>query len=568
MIVFKTIRYKNFLSTGNVFTKIDLRKAPTTLIIGNNGSGKSTLCDALSFALYGKPYRNINKPQLVNSITKKECLVEVEFDIGAKSYLVRRGIAPAIFQIYVNDELIPEMDETLEYQEFLTKHILKLVHKSFCQIIILGSTNFVPFMQLTAAHRREIIEDLLDIQVFSTMNALLKDRITTNKDEVVRNEYDIKLLEQKKELLEKNTAMIQQNSADLIEIKNQQIDEYQKNNLVLLTEIDLLEEDIKENTGVFDTHATITKNLTALLNAEKTAEKSMSGFKKQKKFYEDHQFCPTCSQIINDKFREDMIGDYLTKIADTDDTLTKIEEQIVVHKEKEKVNQSSIYQIEGWQKQIKDKKAAVKANDLMIEAAQKEIEALKTAVPVIDNSEINDIEGQLGATVKHKYTIAEQKRIYDIAALLLKDSGIKAKLIKQYVPVINKMANKYLASLDYFINFELDEKFNETIKSRHRDEFSYASFSEGEKMRIDFALLFTWRAVAKLRNSVSTNLLILDEVFDSSLDATGVDEFLKMLNEIAKDANIFVISHKGDTMFDKFSNTIKFEKKKNFSKIV
>lgn len=568
MILFKKLRYKNFLSSGNAFIEFNFLKHPTTLIIGKNGDGKSTLCDAISFALYGKAYRNINKPQLLNSITKKDLLVEIEFSIGSTNYLIRRGIAPAIFQIYINDNLVPEHDEILEYQKYLETNILKLTHKSFCQIIILGSANFTPFMQLTAADRRHIIEDLLDIQIFSTMNSLLKDKISSNKDETTKNEYDIKLLDQKKSMLLKNENMIKQNAEELIAKKQAFIAEYNEKLEEKKSENDQLYENVKANTNVLDIKQQLNNKKQKLLEAERTIEKSLRSIKNQKIFFDDHEHCPVCSQDIDSDFRNKMITEKETEVNQHIEGLSKIGKQIKSLNANDEKNQKSVEEIEKWRRQIQTNSIEMKSLKLAIELAEKEIESLKISVPVVDDTEIKVVETQLETSIKHKYTIAEQRRIYDIAALLLKDSGIKAKLIKQYVPIINKMANKYLASLDFFVNFELDEKFNEKIKSRYRDEFSYASFSEGEKMRIDFALLFTWRAVAKLRNSVSTNLLILDEVFDSSLDATGVEEFLKMLTEESKAANIFVISHKGDTMFDKFSNTIRFEKRKNFSRMV
>lgn len=569
MIFFKKIRWKNFLSTGNTFTEIDFTRNRSTLIVGENGAGKSTILDALSFALYGKPFRKINKPQLINTINQKNLEVQLEFDIGRHQYLVTRGMKPAVFEIYQDGKLINQSSESKEYQEMFEKSILKLNFKSFSQIVILGSASFVPFMQLPAAHRREVIEDLLDIQIFSTMNTLLKDRVSTNKNDIVDNDYNIKSLAEKIELHKQHVDSLRQNNDELVQQKRDKIAEYE---VQINDANDLIAEKTAFSKGLDDEVAQIDvlreedKKVRDLYR--KMYEKSVKLIK-ENNFYKDNDNCPTCKQGISHDFKDHILNDNNTVVSEIskglsklDRRLNKISEQITSYTKSLEIQQQ-------LQKEIAELNNTVTVCNEFIKGINEEIVQLQNNTKHIDagNEEIKTLKTDLKEAIATKERLLEERKLLDVAGILLKDSGIKTKIIKQYIPVMNKLINKYLAAMDFFVNFELNESFEETIKSRFRDEFSYESFSEGEKMRIDLALLFTWRAIAKLRNSASTNLLIMDEVFDSSLDNSGTDEFLKIIQNITADTNIFIISHKGDQLYDKFHSVIKFEKHKNFSRM-
>lgn len=568
MLFFERIRWKNFLSTGNVFTEIDFTKNRTTLIIGENGAGKSTILDALSFSLYGKPFRKINKPQLINTINGKGLLVELEFSIGKRKYKVIRGIKPNVFEIYCDDKLINQDSEAKEYQEMFEKNILKLNHKSFCQIVVLGSASFVPFMQLPAAHRREVIEDLLDIQIFSTMNNLLKEKISKNKSDISEADYNIRLTAQKIEMHKKHLEDLNKSSDDVISQKLTRITELMGEVGTASTQVSTLIADVQTKTdSISDSEKTNTR-AQKLEVMKGQLQTKLAKLQKEIEFFTDHNDCPTCRQGIDHEHKAQIVLRDNDQILEVEDGLQKLDAELLASRNRIKTINAVTLEISELNRQVTSLNVQIETKNGFITGLRQEIEDLKNTKKVVDNSEdLKQFQSQLREFIKSKEELASDKGILDVASNLLRDSGIKTKIIKQYIPVMNKLINKYLASLDFFVNFELNENFEEKIKSRHRDEFSYDSFSEGEKMRIDLSLLFTWRAIAKLRNSVSTNLLIMDEVFDSSLDTNGTDEFLKILYTLTGDTNVFIISHKGDTLFDKFDHIIKFEKHKNFSRI-
>jgi len=569
MILFKKIRWKNILSTGNTFTEIDFLRNRSTLIVGENGAGKSTILDALCFVLYGKPFRKINKPQLLNTINQKNLEVQIEFDIGKNNYKIIRGMKPNIFEIYQNDTIINQNAESKEYQEMLEKNILKLTYKSFSQIVILGSASFVPFMQLPAAHRREVIEDLLDIQIFSTMNNILKEKINDNKNSIIENDFSIKSLAEKIELHKKYLESLQQNNDELIAEKYKAIEVHKAQIIIdqqLLDECTAAINSLKLETDQIEDLRKEDRDIRELYR--KMYDKSVKLIK-ENKFYDDNDNCPICKQGISHDFKHESQEKNQTDIDTISSSLNKLDRKLVKINEKINAFTKSLEVQEAHQKQVGEHNNRITTLNMFISSLTQEIEQIKTNTKHIDASveEIKQLRESLKQSIQLKEELTDNRKVLDVAGMLLKDSGIKTKIIKQYVPVMNKLINKYLASMDFFVNFELNENFEEIIKSRFRDEFTYESFSEGEKMRIDLALLFTWRAIAKLRNSASTNLLIMDEVFDSSLDGSGTDEFLKIIQTLTGDTNIFIISHKGDQLYDKFHSVIRFEKHKNFSRI-
>ena len=569
MILFRKLRWKNFLSTGNTFTEIDLNRSKSTLIVGENGAGKSTILDALSFSLYGKPFRKINKPQLMNSINNKNMVVEVEFEIGKHQYKIARGMKPNLFEVYQNGNLVNQNAEMKEYQEMLEKQILKLNHKSFSQIVILGSASFTPFMQLPAAHRREVIEDLLDIEIFSTMNILLKGKVLQNKEQIIDADVEIKLAQQKIDLYRQNVEKLKQNNDELIADYRVKIDQAQQD---FYKWVGLQRSSQNENTGLREKITDESKITTKLKKLDELSYKFTDKQKKIEKeisFYHDNDNCPTCKQELQVDFKQSKVDTRHFQLQELNDALQKL-------KEEKKVCYARIDEIQEVNRQISANLDGIDEYIHQIRMCENTINAYTNNIKTIESqtskNDVNAIEFEqlndsLEKSIDKKNKLADYKNTLDLAASLLKDTGIKTKIIKQYVPVMNKLINKYLASMDFFVNFELNENFEEKIKSRYRDEFSYDSFSEGEKLRIDLALLFTWRAIAKLRNSASTNLLIMDEIFDSSLDNSGTEEFLKILNTLTQDTNVFIISHKGDSLYDKFHSVIKFEKHKNFSRI-
>lgn len=570
-IVFKKLRYKNFLSVGNDFTEIDFLKNSTTLLVGKNGSGKSTFIDALVFGLYGKAYRKINKPQLVNSINCKNLVVEIEFSTGNIDYMIRRGIKPGIFDIFMDGNQLPQLANVRDSQEHLEQNILKIGYRAFNQIVVLGSAQHVPFMQLPPQTRREMIEDLLDIQIFSIMNTVLKERVSMFKEEYAKNEAELKLIDSKIDMTMKHVESMKQNQQSYI---NEQEAKIIKLKAVFLENKRLRRENIDkyskeaEKLAAFDT-MDLEKKMMSLLKIKASLDTDLRTANKEIKFYEKNQDCPTCQQEINDTFRESKTSALQKKVA-------HVNSKKKILQEKYKELQALLDQLKDAQNICRDLtnqsiviSNKIEDNKIRRAEVKADIDKRKNEASIKTNDETSLKSFALEkANLKDtKRTLLEQKDLLTSAAVLLKDGGIKAKIIKQYIPIMNKLIAKYLAAMDFYIQFELDENFTEKILSRYRDEFTYESFSEGEKFRIDLSLLFTWRAVAKLRNSSSCNLLILDEIFDSSLDSSGTDEFLKIMETLTADTNVFIISHRLDTMTDKFDHVIKFSKDKNFSTI-
>jgi DNA repair exonuclease SbcCD ATPase subunit len=569
MILFRYVKWKNFLSTGNYFTELQFDKSPNTLIVGSNGAGKSTMLDALCFALFGKPFRAVNKPQLLNSINNKDCVVEVAFNISNKSYKIIRGIKPNIFEIWCDGEMINQEAAVRDYQEYLEKFILKLNYKSFTQIVILGSASFTPFMQLPPAHRREIIEDLLDIQIFSAMNNLLKDKVINNKDLTTNKKYDIELGQQKYDLQKKHLDGLKQNNEEKVKEYDSEI---QTNTTTISTLVEQIEEyssAVAELQLLVDAKSETEAKVKKITKLESQIESNLSKFRKDISFFQHNDDCPTCRQAIALEFKEKELGVLTTKVTECDHGLTQLEQKLLEEQAKLNAINETQKKIQALQIKIATNNTSIIETQKYIKRLEKQLEELKTNTSSTEKEEqeLTSINESLNELKQHLKALIDEKTYYEVAAGLLKDNGIKTKIIKQYLPIINKLVNKYLASFDFFVNFNLDESFKETIKSRHRDDFTYASFSEGEKQKIDLALLFTWRQIAKLKNSANTNLLILDEVFDSSLDANGT-EYLMAILHMLEGTNVFVISHKGDILQDKFRSVIRFEKVKNFSRIM
>jgi len=568
VIFFRKLKYKNFLSTGNVFTEILLDKSPSTLIIGKNGSGKSSILCSLCFALFNKPFRNINKAGLINSINGKDCVVELEFDVDNKSYKIIRGIKPNIFEIYCNGSLINQEASVKDYQEYLEKYILKMNFKSFTQIVILGSASFVPFMQLSAGDRRAIIEDLLDIQIFSTMNSLLKERLSTNKEATTSNKYQIELTSQNYQLQEKHINELKQNNDEKIVEYETEIQNYLRDIGLVNISIENFSKKVEELQKSITDKSIVEGKIKKLNQLETQIETNISNLKKDIQFFQNNDTCPTCRQKIDEDKSQDQINTNQAKIAESSKGIKDIAD--VIGKETQRLQEihTTLDQIHKCQVKIATDNTSVTNMNGYITKLQRQIGELKNTKHNLDagTETLDKLKVKLNELdVEHKRLI-DEKSYYDAATILLKDSGIKTKIVKQYLPIINKVVNKYLTEMDFFVNFNLDESFKETIKSRHRDEFTYASFSEGEKQKIDIALMLTWRTVAKLKNSVNTNLLILDEVFDSSLDANSIENLVKILSTL-EGVNLFVISHRGDILQDKFRSMISFEKHNNFSRI-
>jgi len=569
MIIFEKIRWKNLLSTGNQFTEINLNTDQTTLIIGTNGAGKSTILDALTFSLYGKSFRKINKAQLINSTNEKNCLVEIEFTVNNTKWKVERGIKPNIFKIYRNDELLDQSSSAIDQQKWLEQNVLKMNYKSFTQIVILGSSSFVPFMQLPCNSRREVVEDLLDIKIFSSMNDIVKGKIRLIKEEV-------KTLELKKESL-KDKVDMQKNFIEKIESKSKDdIKEREdKINLLLTLENDRMNDNESQNVALVQLqnelkdYSDSTDNLRKFGSIKGKLSQKIAGIVKEHKFFSENRVCPTCNQDIEEGFRVNRIEDSQNKAQELQKGYTELQEAI----KEEELRESHFNQISGdISKVLND----ISTNNTQISGFQRQVRGLESEIQTITNQianrnteheKLEEFRESLQDTYKFLADKKESISYYDFTYNLLKDGGVKSQIIKKYLPLINQQVNKYLQMMDFYINFKLDEEFNETIETPIHEDFSYSSFSEGEKMRIDLSLLFTWREIARMKNSVNTNLLIMDEVFDSSLDGLGTDEFLKIIRYVIKDANIFVISHKSG-MEDKFNHLLKFEKVKGFSRQV
>ena len=568
MIKFEKVRWKNFLSTGNQFTEIDLNRNETTLIIGENGAGKSTVLDALCFSLFGKPFRTISKSQLVNTVNAMETVVEIEFSISSRRYKVIRGIKPNKFEIWQNDKMLNQEANNRDYQKILEQQILKLNYRSFTQVVILGSSTFVPFMQLKAKFRREVVEDLLDIKIFSMMNMILKQRLKDLVIELQEIEYNYKLSGEKISMQESYIENIKNNAGIIIKEKQSNYD----NNFVELNK------KINNKKELEKTQKTLFESVTDQINIEskdvKLKDLRSTLIEKQKEkdkmiaFFEKHDDCPVCTQDIPKDFKSEMITTKEKEKKEIVNGLTKMEEEL-------DKTQSRLSEIVKVTNEIQDNSIQIAQLNTSIKELEKFQERLSNEITELEKSTVNNsdeeklkvLKEEFDGIEKNRKDLKEEKVYKEASRAMLQDTGIKTKIIKQYLPIMNQLINKYLASMEFYVNFTLDENFDETIKSRFRDNFNYASFSEGEKMRIDLALLFTWRAIAKMKNSTNTNLLILDEIFDSSLDSAGTDEFLKILNTLEGE-NVFVISHKQDVLVDKFKHTLKFEKNKNFSKMV
>ena len=568
MIIFNKLRFKNFLSTGNFNTEINLFDNSTTLIVGANGSGKSTMLDALCFVLFGKAFRNINKGQLVNAINQKDCVVEIEFNIGNKSFKVVRGIKPNVFEIYSNGELINQDAAAKDYQEYLEKFILKLNYKSFTQIVLLGSASFIPFMQLSASDRRSIIEDLLDIQIFSRMNGVLKDKFALLKEQHHQAKYQSDL---KKEQIQYQIQLIdsiKKNTATQVSLKEQDL----ANTINLITESEVkcktYETELSDLRLQISDKKKVSDRLVKLSDIKSNLQKTISKVSTDIDFYHDNSDCPTCKQGIAEDHKTHIVEERNKKLKEVEKAILEIDNEIQTLKTRKDEIELIDENIQDINSNLTSEQSEIIVNQRYSKSLEKEIARLKENKSDLqtENTKLSGLNDNLLQIETEIKEFTEERAYYDVATSLLKDTGIKTKIIRQYIPIINKLVNKYLASLDFFVNFNLDESFKETIKSRHRDDFTYASFSEGEKQRIDMALMLTWRAVAKLKNSASTNILILDEIFDSSLDTNGTEDLMKILGML-EGSNLFVISHKGDMLQDKFMNVIKFEKVNNFSRI-
>jgi len=568
LIEFKTVRYKNFLSTGQQFIEVPLNTGGTTLIIGDNGSGKSTMLDALCFGLFNRPFRDIKKDQIVNSINEKDCLVEIDLQIGSNKYTIKRGIKPAIFEIWCNDKMLNQDAASKDYQKHLEDNILRLNFRSFTQVVILGSSSFVPFMRLRARHRRQVVEEILDIEIFSRMNLLLREKNKAKDEEIRSAEFSVNLFNEKISDQDKHIQDLQYRNKQSIESKEAQIEkeeagkkQYQEDIKDLEKEITVLRDKILDETDVKNKHMKF-HQLEAKLESNCNKHKTML------KFFEDNDECPTCKQTIDETFKNNEIEEKKKKIDEIETGMSQMAKDIV--------------KIESRMKTINDTAVAIREKEMLIERYKTSIENVDRYIRSV-RSEVDDLRDEKESTGEakgvlkqlneshkeaelNKIKLKDDKLYLDTARELMTDTGIKTKIIKQYLPIMNQLINKHLQRLDFYVNFTLDDEFNETIKSRFRDAFQYNSFSEGEKLRIDLSILFTWREIAKIKNSTNTNLLILDEVLDSSLDSSGTEEFMKIINSLAKE-NVFVISHKGDILIDKFTQVIKYEKYKNFTRV-
>ena len=568
MITFKKIRYKNFLSTGNTPIEIDLKKTPTTLIIGQNGSGKSTLLDALCWALFNKPFRIIKKEQMINTINQSGCEVEIEFDVGMKQYRIKIGVKPNIFEIYCNGNLINQNASNIDYQKYLETNIMKLNYRSFVQVVILGSSSYEPFMKMKARYRRDVVEEILDVKVFTQMDLILRDQQGQLSKEVLDMRHKCDLIQTKYETELKHFNALSDLNTNDIDDKKTQLEKQTKAKEEYTTKIDELNNQINSFKEQLEDKEETDSKLKQLLKMETKIEHNLHNHKKNLEFFQENDNCPTCTQPLEAEFRGEKIAFEKGKITVLEDGVKKLSEEVT--KMEEKVNHFGAISKKLSHLYIDVAKVNTSLGELnnyserihqeILQLENKQTDSKKIAV------DLQQLKEELETTKVNRDNITEQKKYVDVLREILSDKGARGHIIKKYIPIINGLINQYLQAMDFFVSFHLDEEFNETVKSRHRDTFNYNSFSEGEKLRIDLALLFTWRTIAKMKNSVNTNLLILDEIFDSSLDAQGTDDFFKIISKLSNE-NIFIISHKGDIMFDKFTNMIKFEKYKNFTRL-
>lgn len=567
MIVFKSVEWKNFLSTGNSANKVLLDRSPTTLIIGKNGEGKSTILDALCFSLFGKPFRNINKSQLINSINNKNCLVTIEFSIGKKEYKIIRGIKPNIFEIWCDGEMLNQDAASRDYQKVLEQQILRLNYKTFTQVVILGSASFVPFMQLPSHQRREVIEDILDIKIFSTMNQLLKQKAQETKDEILKIESDIKNARTKVDSQTQLIKTISEAKTDSINKIESKITEALADIETNQAEIDNIVQEIDTLKSQITSKEKITQDLEKAKTVKSKLSQKIETCEHHTEFFSDNDVCPSCSQDIPEEHKSKIVQDLNKKVLEHNSQISELESILENLNAKLSNINDIVSQITDKNIELSTKNSTITLLNRQVKQLEAEIEDSKADTSNLDEEKrkLKELAEEAMGKIKIKTSLSEQRNLEEVASVLLKDTGIKTAIIREYLPAMNKLINKYLNSMDAYIHFELDESFNEIVKSRYRDEFTYASFSEGEKQKIDLAVLFTWRQIAKLKNSVNTNLLIMDEIFDSSLDAQGTDLLINLLSQITQDTNVFIISHKGDQLFDKFRSIIKFEKVNDFS---
>lgn len=570
MIHFKSVSWKNFLSTGNDTIKVQLDRTPSTLVVGSNGAGKSTMLDALSFGLFGKPHRDIKKDQMINSINKKGTVVEVEFNIGNSEFNIVRGIKPNKFEIWQNNNMINQSSNARDYQKFLEQNILKLNHKSFHQVVVLGSSSFIPFMQLPAWTRRSVIEDLLDINIFSKMNTLLKERNSKIKEELTEINHSLDLYKAKMDTQSKYIKDLQAINKDMIASKENSIEAYEDDVKALVNQSSELGKNLDALTEIENSkHDELSRKVSDIKSEDKVFKSKIKDLVSQAKFFEENEICPTCDQDIDAKIKDNRLSHIKATAANIQEGM----KELSLDNDK---CASQLLECQNNMKELLAKQRQINSNNDKINIMQREIEKIQKEISTLLQSsgdiktakdELNTLRDSKDSITEKKLEYVEERTYNEVIGEMLKDTGIKTKVIKQYLPVMNRLINQYLQVLDFFVAFHLDENFTETIRSRHRDAFNYASFSEGEKQRIDLSLLFTWRQIAKMKNSASTNLLVLDETFDSSLDHDGIDNLTKILNTLEDGTNVFIISHKGDILENKFRSKIEFIKERNFSKI-
>lgn len=567
MIVFKRCRYKNFLGAGDAWTEFELNKSPTTLIIGANGAGKSTLLDALSFGLFGSPFRNINVPQLVNDTNESGMMVEIEFQINRTNYKVRRGLKPRIFEIFINNKMVDQDAKSRDYQKYLEQQILKLNRKSFTQVVVLGSAAFVPFMQLPAAERRFIVEDLLDIQIFSSMNIVLKDKFNVMKEEYITLSNSIELQNKKIELVQAYLTKLKSDNATAISEKKQTIAENENQRERYGIEIEDLHEEIQKLTTSISDQTKIKQRLKKLENTEDKLNTNITKVINEENFFRDSKSCPTCKQGIDGDFRANMVASKRELALEITIALEKLKEDVKKTEQRLQEIADIVKLIDDREKKISKLQSSINGINTFVKKVQKEIDSLydKGEDAGEQEAKLEELNAELSKFVSDRNVLTERKHYLDIISVMLKDSGIKTKIIRQYLPIINKFVNKFLASMEFFANFSLDENFKDIIHVRGSKERTYYQLSEGQKLRINLAMLFSWREIAKLKSSANTNLLIMDEIFEKSLDAAGVDDLLRLIHTFSVNTNIFIISPQGDILVDKFQNTIRFIEDKGFS---